>query len=51
MVSLDRKGSRELLPGEENPPYGILEWAMETLASLEVRSEPLSYSTGRMATL
>jgi len=34
-----------LKPYWENPPYGILEGAMETSASYEARSAPSSYST------
>src|SRR5208337_1199584 len=33
----------------ENPPYGILGEAMETSASFEARSAPLSYPTGNPA--
>jgi hypothetical protein len=33
----------------ENPPYGILEGAMETSASFEARSAPLPYLTTRKA--
>ena len=33
----------------ENPPYGILGEAMETSASFEARSAPLSHPTGNPA--
>jgi hypothetical protein len=50
---LNRRASREgpYLRGQplsrigENPPYGILGGTMETSASFEARSAPLSYPT------